>query len=484
VGIALFFIMLMPLNAYAAPASTAADGMIDAGDFGFSPGNTGLQNIQAMQRALDVGGTINISKPGTYAVAGTMYIGSHASLKFGDGVFLKKVNQQGEFSHVFLNKGALSRTYDEHISIDGLNLIVNGVDIRKFEVFGLHGQIAFFYVKDLTISHFRCEDLGAKQYCIQVCTFEDLAIHDVIIKGNKDGIHLGRGKRFHISDAVLQTFDDAIALNGHDYDVGNPELGWIEDGVIERCRDVDAPKTTGYFCRILAGAWVDWYPGMEVQKSDTVVSNGRMYRVQAAPDGKVYKSLTQPTHLSGTQVLDGITWGMEQTDVTHTAGVRNVLFRDISLEKPRVAFSIHFDHDKYSRSYYPGAQTPLQQGIVLENVRVVYDKKVDYLDIGTPIDLVTMRNCNLRHNRIAFHATPGMTDYLPTRIDLIGCVFNSAGPMDLLENRVEGKQIVLHAEGSMTPQNGFVAHVAAGPGHVEVDSDLPGLAVASTQPSK
>ena len=36
-------------------------------------------------------------------------------------------------------------------------------------------------------------------------------------------------------------------------------------------------------------------------------------------------------------VLDGINWGMVQNDVTYTAGVRNVVFRDIFLEKPRIA---------------------------------------------------------------------------------------------------------------------------------------------------
>jgi hypothetical protein len=116
------------------------------------------------------------------------------------------------------------------------------------------------------------------QYGIHVCTFEDLLINDVIIKGDKDGVHLGRGKRFVITNGVFQTFDDAVALNAHDYSTGNPEVGWIENGVVEKCYDLNASNTTGYFCRILAGAWIDWKAGMEVQQSDAVVSNGRIYR--------------------------------------------------------------------------------------------------------------------------------------------------------------------------------------------------------------
>ena len=42
----------------------------------------------------------------------------------------------------------------------------------------------------------------------------------------------------------LGTFDDAIALNAHDYATSNPELGWIENGVIENCHDLNAEKLT------------------------------------------------------------------------------------------------------------------------------------------------------------------------------------------------------------------------------------------------
>ncbi len=77
---------------------------------------------------------------------------------FGNGVFLKKVNEKGPFAHVILNKGALTKTWDEHISIEGLHIIVNGMDKTFDEVYGLRGQLAFFYVKD-QIERFRCLDL-------------------------------------------------------------------------------------------------------------------------------------------------------------------------------------------------------------------------------------------------------------------------------------------------------------------------------------
>ena len=372
----------------------------DAAKFGFSPEATGLENTKALQRAVDQAGTIVVSKPGVYKIAGTVYIGGNATLSFGNNIFLKKVDEQGKFTHVLLNKGALTKIFDEHICVDGLQIIVNGVDVRNFLVYGLHGKLAFFYVKDLRIAHFRCLDLGKAQYGIHVCTFEDLWIDDVIIKGEKDGVLLGRGKRFTIRDGIFQTFDDAVALNGHDYAVGNPELGWIEDGLVENCHDLNEERTTGYFCRILAGAWTDWKSGMKVQQSDTVVSEGRLYRVQAQPDGTVYRSVTRPTHQSGMKTLDGINWGVVQNDVTYTAGVRNVTFCDIYLEKPRTSCSIHLDNNKYSRFYYPGAAVPRQENLVLENIRVLYDKPGIFQNIATPVDLVTILTCSLKHNGI------------------------------------------------------------------------------------
>lgn len=456
--------------------SPAAAGFTNAASFGFSPEATGLANTQALQRALDQTGTIIVSQPGTYKIAGTVFIGSHTSIIFGHNVFLKKSDEQGPFSHVLLNKGALTKTYDEHISVEGLSIIVNGMDVRKFLVYGLHGQLAFFYVKDLRIERFRCLDIGKAQYGIHVCTFEDLLIDDVILKGDKDGVHLGRGKRFTIRRGTFQTYDDAVALNAHDYDVGNPELGWVEDGVVENCHDLaDGKKPIGYFCRILAGAWLDWQSGMEVRKSDTVVSHGRLYRVFAKPDATNYKSVTQPTHESGSQELDGITWVVVQNDVTYTAGVRNVVFRDIFLHKPRIGFSVHFDNDKFSRSYYPGAKIPRQEQLTFDNIRVLHDQRTEFLSIGTPIDALTISNSSFRHNRINFHGNKAMPDYGRTKINLYGCVFNYPGAMELITNSVPNKEIVLKTSSNLELHDNFSATVSAGSGKITVDSDLTGL---------
>lgn len=473
--ISMIFVFIIVMNLDCRSETTANSFFTNAGEFGFSPDASGLENTQALQQAVDQGGTIVVTQQGTYKIAGTVYIGSNTALIFGNNIFLKKVVEKEPFTHVILNKGALTKTYDENITIEGLHIIVNGVDKAFTEVYGLRGHLAFFYAKDIRVERFRCYDLARGQFCIHACTFEDLIINDVIIKGQKDGIHFGRGKRFTISNCVFQTFDDAIALNAHDYSTSNPELGWIEDGVIENCHDLDQENTTGFFCRILAGAWTDWKEGMKVQQSDTVVSENRLYRVQAKPDGTVYTSNTRPTHTSGSQELDGINWGVVQEDVTYNAGVRNVVFRDILLQKPRTGFSVHFDNGRYSRSYYPGAPFVKQEQLLFDNIRVTHDENKSLFSIGTPVDVLTIVNSSFNNNNIRIHGNKAMEDYGKTQLNLIGCVFKHDGELTLVDNTVAGKQIELKTTASTVLSETFKAKVASREGNITVESDLPGL---------
>ena len=448
----------------------------DPAAYGFSSTASGLENQRALQQALDQGGTIVIHRPGTYALAGTVYIGSHTALVCGAGVILRKVDEAGPFSHVILNKGALTKTWDQDIRVEGLQVAVNGMDVRKWQVFGLHGQVAFFYVRDLTIRRFRCYDLGAAQYGIHVCTFEDLLVDDVIIHGHKDGVHLGRGRRFTIRNGVFGTSDDAIALNAHDYDVGNPELGWIEHGVIENCHDLKLNREVGFFIRILAGAWIDWRAGMEVQKSDTVVSEGRLYRVSAPADGTVYTSHTRPTHASGTVALDGINWVMVQEDVTYTAGVRHVTLRNIFLAKPRIGMSIHFDHDRYSRSYYPGAPIPKQEHLLFDGVHVLHNQPTPFLCCNTPVDAVSITNSTIGNNHIVISSGSTISDFGPCHLQLRGNTFTHDGALSFLRNEDARRTLTASIHASQVLRAGFQVQQNQQAGAIVVrQSDLPGL---------
>lgn len=418
-----------------------------------SADNSGWENKIALQELLDRGGTVRIEKLGTYEIEDTLYMKGNTHLILGKGVILKRAST-GIGSFFLINRGAFTGEWDEHITLEGLNLITNEVEARfNAAVYGLTGEVCFFRVKHLRVFDFTCMDLPRLSYGLHICAFEDIVLERLVIEGRKDAVHLGTGKHFVIRHGLFRTFDDPVALNAHDYAVANPQMGWIEDGLIEDCYDLADKDTTGYFCRILAGSWCDWQEGMEIQNSDTVVSNGRLYRAFQKPDGTIYKSMTAPTHKEGMCTLDGINWVMTQEEVVYNCGCRNLHFKDIHLKKQRdVALSIHFDHDVYSRSVYPGSQMPVQKNIVFENVTVQNDTACLVRSI-TPVDVVkitgsvigTKENGN---SRIHLETLPGQEgNYGKTRILLQG---NTCyGDPEKIVDRQEGREYELVCCGNL-----------------------------------
>jgi hypothetical protein len=417
--------------------------MIRASSFGFAPGNPAAVNSAALQRAADCGGEVWVDGQGIADIREQIVIGSDTTLRFENGLYLRRQPCDGQTGYAMINRGAFTGETDQHIRIYGLRLMTNGVEHEpdavqtERNVPGLNGMINFFHVKDLEIRDYENLDLEPVNFSIHICAFEDIKLENIRVEGRKDGIHLGRGRRFVIRHGIFRTFDDPIALNAHDYAISNPELGWIEDGVIEDCYDLNHEDTSGFFCRILAGSWVDWFPGMRVQHSDTVVHNHRLYRVFMTPDGREYTSVTPPTHEKGTVVLDGIAWVMIQEGDLHNCGCRNIAFRDIFLEKDRpVGFAFHFDKDWHSRSVYPGSELPVQENITFENIH--RRGKIRWLMfVKTPIRQVRMTRCELTNTMLLLkHVGTEGVHYDPTDIYLDGCTFPADGTWPLV--RVEG----------------------------------------------
>ena len=366
-----------------------------------SPNNSGKENAAALQALCDNGGLIEITEPGVYDLDRTVFLSSNTELVFGEGVTVRRVPAQDagvETNYVLLNRGALTKTYDENITVRGMRLCCNGLEADCFRptVQGLIGHLSFFYVKHLKISDFQCTDLLAGSFCIQICTFFDAVVEDVVIAGKKDGVHFGPGDGFAVRRGKFCTFDDPIALNAHDYAISNPQLGWIRNGVIEDCVDQNAESTVGFFVRLLAGSWGDWYEGMVIRNSDTVVSDGRMYRAAMHPDGKTFISHTRPTHTAGIVTLDGIDWAMVQDDnICYNCGCENITIRNISLQKKRdIAFCFLFDNDDWSHSYYPGSVLPVQRNITFQNITVENDI-ILFMYSRTPMENVRFIDCDL-----------------------------------------------------------------------------------------
>ncbi|MEM6333994.1 MAG: hypothetical protein AAF823_11720 [Planctomycetota bacterium] len=393
---------------------------------GLRPGGDASANVAALQAALDRGGDVVIGVPGVYDVNDTLLIGGGTSLRCAAGVVLRKVADPEPFTHVLLNRGALSGAVDRGIQVENLKVCVNGVDRVMREVYGLRGQVAFFRVADLTMIGFRCDDLDNMQFCVHVCDFEDVLIHDVMIRGGKDGVHFGRGRRFTVSRGVFATRDDAIALNAQDYTTSNPTRGDIEDGLITDCYDLPSPQgigeQVGYFCRVLAGAWVDWFEGMPVRHSDTVVTGGRVYRVEGEPGEAERPSVTRPTHEAGVAELDGIRWSVMQPAAGYSAVVRRVVFRDIRLRAPRAGIALHCDSGRFCRGYYPKGELPVQADLTIESTSVASDHGHPMLSLSTPVNRLRLRGCDFGQVPVSTGNNGGLPPWTGSRIDVRDCV--------------------------------------------------------------
>lgn len=387
--------------------------MINSYDAGVRPENNGIENRLNLQKLVDAGGDIRIVEPGIYDISGTIEIGSDTALMFGAGVYMRRVKSDKPAFALFINKGAYTRKYDCRIKIEGLNLICGDVDVESSELPGIRGHLSFYYVEDLIIRDFRCMDLLSRGFCIHICRFKKVLLENLQIEGRKDAVHFGCGKNFTLRHGFFRTFDDPIALNAHDYSSSNPEYGWIENGLIEDCYDLNQPDTTGFFCRILAGAWGDWKKGMIVQNSDLVVSDGKVYSVFMEPDGQSFVSSTKPVHNNGIAELDGIRWRFVSDKSIYNAGCKNIHVKDIHLQKQReIAFSLQFDNDRYSRSVYPTAEMPVQENIILENIYCENDVK-ELMGGNTPCSCLKIINSVINSSTITLRSLPYKTEEYP-----------------------------------------------------------------------
>ncbi len=195
--------------------------MINANEYGFLPENNAHKNSEALQKAIDNGGVIEITAAGVYKISEQIEIGDNTKLVFREGVILQReASESGVNGNAFINKGALKGEYNRNIEIIGLHLECNGVESNDFgvnsRIAGLRAQVAMIYVEDLKVDGFQCHGLLEKDYAIQVSAFKNIVLNDLYITGNKDGVHLGWGDGFVISNGRFRTFDDPIALNAFD----------------------------------------------------------------------------------------------------------------------------------------------------------------------------------------------------------------------------------------------------------------------------
>jgi hypothetical protein len=326
----------------------------DASGYGFLTTASASVNTAALQAALDIGGIITIRTPGSYELNDTLYIGSNTKLICCPGVIFKKT---GNYSNVLVNKGALTRTWDEDIEIDGITIEVNGVDnITTLDVPGLRAQIGFFYVKHLTFKNFKIEDLGSSQYAIQIVRWYNVYFKNITIEGEKDGLDIGVGNNGLFEDINFTTHDDAIALFGAGYPSVTMEVGDVYNITFRNCNDY-IKDGVGYSCRIMTGSWSDWSNGNTYQTGDICSNGGNIY-ICNNENGFSDIAANAPTHTSGDIAgADGIIWRFCNTDSIHSFNVYNITFDNCNYFDVRAPVDVRWIDSIWTRSVYPGTET-------------------------------------------------------------------------------------------------------------------------------
>jgi len=128
-----------------------AKGPKNPASYGFSPQADAGTNIAALQGALDGGGLVIVDTPGVYDLNNTMFLDSDTLLICAPGVVFRKT---APYCNVLFTRGALTKEYNENITIDGVEKPVNSQEAPPTLVHGLRAQLGFFYVKGLTIRNF------------------------------------------------------------------------------------------------------------------------------------------------------------------------------------------------------------------------------------------------------------------------------------------------------------------------------------------
>lgn len=336
--------------------------VVDPSEFGFDPTATAETNAAALQKALDGGSRIvRVAKPGIYDVDRTVYVDSHTTLEFAKGAVLRKT---APYCSVVINRGAHCYGHDTDIEIRGLEISVNGFERKSYEADEperfIRGQLALYNVDNVRVSGFRCLDYGSAQYCVHIVCFRNIVFEDFEINGRKDGVHFNSGRDFIVRNGIISAGDDAIAINAGDWPDCAPEIGPIENGLVENLKILPRPRDqwrrkVGEFGLVIASVWPDWHEGIRLQRNDMVRHGQNVYFVSPMPfSTNEYASVTPPVHTKGVwKSPEGISFTFMKNDGSNRADVRNVVFRDIEVTNPN-GLSIWWETGSgWSRAVHP-----------------------------------------------------------------------------------------------------------------------------------
>jgi hypothetical protein len=406
-------------------------------EFGFSPSASADVNVAALQSALDGGGLIIIDVPGVYDLNDTLYLDSNTELTCVPGVVFRKV---APYCNVLLNRGALTKEYNENITIDGLELSVNSQEAKPTVVYGLRGHLGFFYVKNLTIKNFTCLDGKEFQFLIYIVTWSNLLIENLRLAGDKDGIKLSNGHNATIRNLDLTTYDDGLSLCGTDYACIVGEVGDVYNVFCSNINDHQYKNIFGRTCLIYTGSWADYKSGNEYGGGDFCLNEGGLY--QALNDGEFAAIASEaPVHKSGIVTGgDNISWRFIQPCDFYQTNVYNVAFDNCTFEKGGNIIANWIVPDNLyanggvHRTSYPGTERNTNSwGISLTNCKIVGKSPQVLLNImGNTKDVIIDR-CYFDNPRCTVINVDQYSSNEELFASITGCSFVDMGDLHSIE---------------------------------------------------
>ncbi|WP_195515651.1 hypothetical protein [Paraclostridium bifermentans] len=382
---------------------------INAYDYGFRPTNTADDNVLAMQKLLNKGGTIVIDVPGEYRVNAKMLISNNTTLIFRDGVVISVEQKDGLNPHyIFVNEGAYKQRTNVNIKIVGYNVKTNGIKTAN-PLDGLRGYLALWHVKNVHIDGMKCDYFPEGNFGFGLCDFNNVLIENCRLIGDGVCFQTSKGNRLTIRSCEFCAVDDAIALNAWDWYGSNPQIGDITNVLIENCIELSLSENTqtthdytiGYFVRMLNGCWKNWESGMNVKRGTTVLSNGCLYRASSTTDLDTISTTRPECDFGSAVVVDGIRWVNFGSSSSLGASCKNITIRNCTSyqKKGYGVFCIDAQNSDFGKSYVDGATWIPNENIIIDRCTINgITPQVIYLQ-GDLFNLV-MKNCYVDCNNI------------------------------------------------------------------------------------
>ena len=403
-----------------------------AARFGFLSTATAELNVKALQEAVNGGGIIIIDIPGVYDLNDTVLLDSNTRIVCAPGVIFRKT---ARYCNVLLNRGALTKEYNENIVIEGLEISVNDCEADPSLVYGLRGQLGFFYVKNLTIKNFTCLDGGEWQFLVYIVNWQQLHIDNVRLAGAKDGIKLGRGHDAVIKNLDLNTFDDGMSLCGTDFPAVQVEVGDVYNVHYSNVTDHQYKDIYGRTCLINTGSWADYKSGNEYRSGDFCLHEGKLYQC-VNEHGFVHNASIAPNHCFGIETgCDTIAWRYIQNCDSYHADVYNITFDNCIFEKNGNVLAVWVEGSDFQRNFYPGTENmSIVRGIQVTNCKLVSSGRQVLVCVLAPIEDLTISNC-IMDDLEALIRMDSSSFYQDLNLSITGCHFRAiSSPLIVLHD--------------------------------------------------